>query len=51
MSHTRHDDNQAGNGPRRTDPPSLTVTRRIAAPNSSNARAEFWGRGRAKAAV
>ena len=25
-SHTRHDDNQAGNGPRRTDPPSLTVT-------------------------
>jgi len=26
MSHTRHDDNQAGNGPRRTDPPSLTVT-------------------------
>jgi hypothetical protein len=29
MSHTRHDDNQAGNGPRRTDPPSLTVPRRI----------------------
>jgi hypothetical protein len=27
MSHTRHDDNQARNGPRRTDPPSLTVTR------------------------
>jgi hypothetical protein len=25
MSHTRHDDSQAGNGPRRTDPPSLTV--------------------------
>jgi hypothetical protein len=24
-SHTRHDDNQAGNGPRRTTPPSLTV--------------------------
>ena len=26
-SHTRHGDNQAGNGPRQTDPPSLTVTR------------------------
>ena len=26
-SHTRHDDNQAGDGPRQTDPPSLTVTR------------------------
>ena len=25
MSHTRHDDNQAGDGPRQTDPPSLTV--------------------------
>jgi hypothetical protein len=26
MSHRRHDDNQAGNGPRQTDQPSLTVT-------------------------
>jgi hypothetical protein len=26
-SHERHDDNQAGNGPRQTDPPSLTVPR------------------------
>jgi len=25
-SHTRHGDNQAGNGPRRTDPPTLTVS-------------------------
>ena len=25
-SHTRHGDNQAGNGPRQTNPPSLTVT-------------------------
>ena len=24
-SHTRHSDNQAGNGPRQTDAPSLTV--------------------------
>jgi hypothetical protein len=23
-SHTRHDNNQAGDGPRQTDPPSLT---------------------------
>ena len=27
-SHTRHGNNQAGDGPRQTDPPSLTVTRR-----------------------
>src|SRR6266511_2280575 len=26
-SHTRHGDNQAGNGPRQTNPPTLTVTR------------------------
>ena len=26
-SHTRHDDNQAGNGSRQTNPPTLTVTR------------------------
>ena len=26
-SHTRHGDNQAGDGPRQTDPPSLTDTR------------------------
>jgi hypothetical protein len=25
MSHRQHGDNQAGNGPRQTDPPSLTV--------------------------
>ena len=25
-SHMRHGDNQAGNDPRQTDPPSLTVT-------------------------
>jgi hypothetical protein len=28
-SHTRHDDNQAGNEPRQTNPPTLTVTRRL----------------------
>jgi hypothetical protein len=27
-SHTRHGNNQAGDGPRQTDPPSLTVPRR-----------------------
>jgi hypothetical protein len=32
MSHTRHDDNQAGNGPRQTDNASLTVTRARGAP-------------------
>jgi hypothetical protein len=26
-SHTRHGDNQAGNNPRQTSPPSLTVSR------------------------
>ena len=26
-SHTRHGDNQAGNGPRQTNPPTLTVPR------------------------
>jgi len=28
-SHKRHDRHQAGNGPRQTDPPSLTVTGRV----------------------
>jgi hypothetical protein len=28
-SHTRHGDNQAGNEPRQTNPPTLTVTRRL----------------------
>jgi hypothetical protein len=36
-SHTRHGDNQAGSGPRWTDPASLTVTRRVIAFGSGHA--------------
>jgi hypothetical protein len=38
-SHTRHGDNQAGNGPRQTDPPSLTVTLRAAGSAKQSAAA------------
>src|SRR6266536_3131829 len=34
-SHTRHGDNQAGNGPRQSHPPTLTVTRAGLAPEDS----------------
>src|SRR5947207_15813151 len=40
-SHTRHDDNQAGNGPRQTNPTTLTVPRGI--PRISGMRAALRG--------
>src|SRR5947207_12745721 len=35
-SHTRHDDNQAGNGPRQTNPTTLTVPRMLGGWRSSH---------------